>query len=68
MVVKMVRVGFNLDMLTILISSLIAAITVAGKAMGKSLAINKGQQIVYSVGYLLSFFQQIAQAKIKTIG
>ncbi|HHZ13022.1 MAG TPA: hypothetical protein GX394_03795 [Clostridiales bacterium] len=65
LVVKMVRVGFNPDMLTILISSLIAAITVAGKAMGKSLAINKGQQIVYSVGYLLSFFSANSSSKDK---
>ena len=58
LVVKMVRVGFNPDMLTILISSLIAAITVAGKAMGKSLAINKGQQIVYSVAICYRFFSK----------
>jgi heme/copper-type cytochrome/quinol oxidase subunit 4 len=68
LVLKMVRVGFSPDVLTILISSLIAAITVAGKALGKSLAINRGQQIVYSVGYLLSFFSENSTSKNKNNG
>ncbi|HZJ56767.1 MAG TPA: hypothetical protein VFD89_00820 [Clostridia bacterium] len=56
LVLKMIFLGISPDPLTILISSLIAAITVAGKAIGKSLAINNSQRIVYGVGYLLSFF------------
>ena len=56
LVIRIISIGINPDLLTIIISSLIAAMTVGGKALGKSLAINNGQQIIYSVGYLLSFF------------
>ncbi len=40
----------------ILISSIIAAMTVAGKAAGKSLAIRKNKEIVSTVSYLLMVF------------
>lgn len=42
--------------ITIAISSVIAALTVAGKAAGKTLAINKNKQIVSFVSYALMFF------------
>ena len=56
LVIKVMSIGLKPDALTILISSLIAAMTVGGKALGKSLAINNGQQIIYGVGYLVSLF------------
>ena len=56
LVLKIVSIGLRLDLLTVLTSGLIAAVTVAGKAMGKRLAIQNSQKIIYSVGYLLSFF------------
>ncbi len=42
--------------LTIAISSIIAAVTVAGKAAGKSIAIRNNKKIVSNVSYLLMFF------------
>ncbi len=42
--------------ITIAVSSAIAALTVAGKAAGKTLAINKNKQIVSFVSYVLMFF------------
>ena len=42
--------------ITIAISSVIAAVTVSGKAAGKKLAINKNKQIVSFVSYVLMFF------------
>lgn len=41
--------------LNILISSLIAALTVCGKAFGKTLAVQQSHKIVFLVGKLLSF-------------
>jgi hypothetical protein len=41
---------------TIAVSSAIAALTVAGKAAGKTLAINKNKQIVSFVSYVLMLF------------
>ena len=41
---------------TIIMSSIIAALTVAGKAAGKSIAIKKNKEIVSFVAYALSFF------------
>lgn len=57
LVLKMVSMGLSLDTLGILISSLIAALTVGGKAFGKSLAISNSQSITHGVGYMLSFFK-----------
>ncbi|NLJ41674.1 MAG: hypothetical protein GX352_08720 [Clostridiales bacterium] len=56
LVFKIVYLKLNPDFSSIVISSIIAAITVGGKSIGKSLAINKSKEIIYSVGYLLSFF------------
>ncbi len=48
-------ISWDITILSILISSLIAAFTVGGKALGKSLAIRNCQSIVYSVGFIMSF-------------
>lgn len=49
------NITLNHYLVSILISSLIAAFTVGGKALGKTVAIHNSQNIVYYVGYLLSF-------------
>ncbi|HOB20708.1 MAG TPA: Mg2+ and Co2+ transporter CorB [Candidatus Atribacteria bacterium] len=49
-------ISWDITILSILISSLIAAFTVGGKALGKSVAIRNCQSIVFSVGYIMSFF------------
>lgn len=51
-------VSLQESLLSIIISSLIAAITVAGKALGKSFAINNSQKVVYYTAYLLSLFDR----------
>ncbi len=56
LVLKMVSIGIKSNILGIVISSLIAAFTVGGKALGKGLAIGRSQEIIYGVGYLLSIF------------
>ncbi len=43
---------------TIILSSIIASLTVAGKAMGKSVAIHNNKQIVSFVSYVLALFLQ----------
>ena len=60
LVIRLAISGFvwNQPLMSILISSLIASLTVGGKSMGKTIAIHNSQKIVYYVGYLLSFFQQ----------
>lgn len=54
LVIKMISTGLKLDMLSILMSSLIAALTVGGKALGKSFAMDNAQRIIHSAGYFLS--------------
>lgn len=46
--------------MSIVISSLIAAFTVAGKAWGKRLALKKSKEIVLGVGSVVSFFKKDA--------
>lgn len=43
--------------ITILVSSLIAAGTVGGKALGKKVAMNKNKEIVIFVGGIINFFK-----------
>ncbi|MDD5016478.1 MAG: hypothetical protein PHO15_00085 [Eubacteriales bacterium] len=44
---------------TIVISSIIASLTVAGKAAGKSIALKKNKEIVSFVSYVLMFFIRV---------
>jgi hypothetical protein len=48
---------FEESLLSIIISSLIAALTVGGKAIGKSIAINKSHEVVYYTAIFLSLFR-----------
>lgn len=48
--------GFDLQLVTLIITSLIAALTIGGKACGKSFAINKANQILYGFSKFLSIF------------
>ncbi|MFU0801230.1 MAG: hypothetical protein ACFWUE_11340 [Xylanivirga thermophila] len=48
--------GLDQVFLSILVSSCIAALTVASKAVAKSFAMKNNQKIVYYVGYFISFF------------
>lgn len=46
----------NLLLTTLIITALIASITIGSKALGKSVAINKSNYIVYEFAKVLSFF------------
>lgn len=47
LVYKVIEYGLPVDIASVIISSLIAAVTVAGKAFGKTFAIEKSQKIVF---------------------
>jgi CBS domain containing-hemolysin-like protein len=51
--------------ISVIFTSIVAAITVGGKAFGKSFAINNATQIIFQVGRLLHFFE--ARLHIKVI-
>jgi len=50
---------------SLVMSALVAGLTVGGKAIGKTFAINSSTQIVHSVGRLIGFFQSIPQKLFK---
>ena len=43
----------------IIISGIVAALTIGGKAMGKAVAINRSTEIVFTVGRILHFFGRL---------
>jgi len=51
------------SLLSIIISSLIAAVTVAGKALGKSFAISNCDKVVYYTAYFLSLLNEKKESK-----
>ncbi|HCC07700.1 MAG TPA: hypothetical protein DEP72_06045 [Clostridiales bacterium] len=59
-VIKIVEnfTSFDKSWLDILIASILAAIMVSGKAIGKGFAIKNANFIVYKLGYVISFFSK----------
>ncbi len=57
-IVAEVVTKYSLDLLltTLIASGLISALTVGGKALGKTVAINQCNQIIYFISRILSFF------------
>ena len=53
------------QMLTLLMSALVAGLTVGGKAIVKTFAINSCTKIVYSVGRIICAFQSVFRKKKK---
>ena len=47
------------DVISLVMSSLVAALTVGGKAIGKGVAVNSCTEIVYHAGQVIYFFQNI---------
>ena len=47
---------FNLLIVSLIITAIVASLTIGGKAIGKSIAINKSDSIIYKFSSLLSFF------------
>ena len=50
------KFGFNIFVVTLIITGLIAALTIGGKAIGKHFAINKSTVILFNFSKVLSFF------------
>lgn len=50
---------------SLVMSALVAGLTVGGKAMGKTFAINSNTQIVHTVGKVIYFFQTLFSRKEK---
>lgn len=46
----------NSIMITVIITSIISSLTIGGKALGKSFAVNKGEKIVFEFSKFVSFF------------
>lgn len=49
------------DLISLLMSSLVAALTVGGKAIGKSIAVNSSTSIVYHTGQIIYAVQHIPE-------
>ena len=48
----------NENISSIVLTSIIAALTVGGKAMGKTFAIQNSKDIIFGVGKMLSFLER----------
>lgn len=57
---NVIALEFNLNssLVTLVLTALIAAITIGGKALGKSYAINKSDVIVFRFAKIVSFFRK----------
>ncbi len=53
-----VKFNINMAVVTLVLTALIAALTIGGKAMGKSYAINKSDVIVFKFAKLISIFKR----------
>ncbi len=51
------KYNYDVTIVTLIITSLIAALTIGGKALGKSIAINKSEYIINKVTKLLTIFK-----------
>ncbi len=49
-------IGINVVVINLIVTSLVAAITIGGKALGKSFAINKANKILYSFSKTIDMF------------
>ena len=67
-IVLAIEEGFGMKsiLLSIAMSGLVAALTVGGRAVGKSIAIARARYIVYYVGIIMYYARQIAVKKKKT--
>lgn len=56
-VVMLAKDGGDTFVLSIILTALVAAVTVGGKAIGKSVAISKSNSIIFTVGKIISFIK-----------
>ena len=50
------QLNFNTLITSLIVTALIAALTIGGKAIGKSIAMNKSNEILYNFAKILSIF------------
>ena len=55
--------NFDLFLTTLILTALVTGFTIGGKALGKSIAINKNVYIVYKTSRIISFFERKKNAK-----
>ena len=53
------KLSFNLLITTLIITGLVASLTIGGKAMGKSVAINKSNIILFKFSKIVSIFYKV---------
>ena len=53
------KYDLNLFILTLLVTAFIASLTIGGKALGKSFAINKNNDILYEFAKITSYFYRV---------
>jgi len=58
--------GLNMDIVNVISLGLVAALTVGGKAWGKSTAINRADQIVFKVGQALATWDRFTGRRHET--
>ncbi|MBE6157119.1 MAG: hypothetical protein E7161_05230 [Firmicutes bacterium] len=51
-------INSNLSIWNVILSSVLSALTVGGKALGKSIGVKKSNDIIYRVGKILSIFSK----------
>lgn len=54
----LVQLGFSVVLTPLIVTGCIAALTIGGKAMGKSIAINRGPKVVFAAARVLHFFHR----------
>lgn len=52
------KFNFNLSLTSLIVTALVAGLMIGGKAIGKSIAINKNVYIVYELSRLISVFEK----------
>ena len=52
------QLGFNKTLSALVIASVISSLTVGGKAIGKTIAVKKSDEIIFIVGKFISKFKK----------
>ena len=56
--------SYNVFLITLISTSIVAALTIGGKAIGKSLAVNNSNAIVYDFALVISFLYKVNDKKV----
>ncbi len=64
-VIMLLSMGYSKSefLLTVLLTAMVAALTIGGKALGKRFAIEKSSDVVFAVGKLISFIAPVREKK-----